>query len=88
MGKFRVSAATIAAATLALVGLEGSVRAADDWTFPVANVIDGKEVPATYTPIPVGQVAKRWKICVLFPHMKDSYWLGRQLRRRRRSQAR
>ena len=76
MAKFRVSAAIIAAATLALVSLEGSVRAADDWTFPVANVIDGKEVPATYTPIPVGQVTKRWKICVLFPHMKDSYWLA------------
>ena len=41
------------------MSLEGSVRAADDWTFPVANVVDGKEVPATYTPIPVGKVTKR-----------------------------
>ena len=72
MAKFRVSVSIIAAATSALVSLAGSAIAADDWTFPVANVIEGKEVPATYTPIPVGQVSKRWKICVLFPHMKDS----------------
>ena len=76
MAKLRVSAGVVAAATLAVVSLAGPVRAADDWTFPVANVVDGKEVPATYTPIPVGQVTKRWKICVLFPHMKDSYWLA------------
>ena len=76
MSKFQVSAAVFAAAMLAPMSFVGSVRAADDWTFPVANVIDGKEVPATYTPVPAGEVTKRWKICVLFPHMKDSYWLA------------
>lgn len=44
------------------------------WTFPVENVVDGKNVDAEYTPI--DKVSKSWKICVLFPHMKDSYWLA------------
>src|ERR1700751_411735 len=37
MAKLRVSAGVVAAATLAVVSLAGPVRAADDWTFPVAN---------------------------------------------------
>lgn len=76
MGKVRVSKNVIAVAVLGLLNSTGLARAADDWTFPVANVVDGKETSATYTPIPVADVTKHWKICVLFPHMKDSYWLA------------
>ncbi|MGA2842584.1 MAG: TMAO reductase system periplasmic protein TorT [Steroidobacteraceae bacterium] len=76
MGKLRVSASIIAVAVLGFLNPIGLARASDDWMAPVANVIDGKEVPATYKPIPVGEVTKHWKICVLFPHMKDSYWLA------------
>jgi protein TorT len=72
----RLRASIVAVATFGFVSSIGLARAADDWTFPVANVVDGKEIPATYTPIPVAQVTKHWKICVLFPHMKDSYWLA------------
>ena len=47
--------------------------AADVWPF---NVVDaakgGKVVPYTG----LEKAAKKWKICVLFPHMKDSYWVG------------
>jgi protein TorT len=76
MDKLLLSTSIIAVAAFGSLSQVGSASAADDWTFPVANVVDGKEAPATYTPIPVGQVTKRWKICVLFPHMKDSYWLA------------
>ena len=27
-----------------------------------------------YTPLP--KAAKKWNICVSFPHMKDAYWMG------------
>lgn len=66
-----VSMSIFAAAVFCFLGPPSLARAADDWTAPVANVVDGKQVPATYTPIPVSQVTKPWKICVLFPHMKD-----------------
>jgi protein TorT len=50
----------------------GSVQ---DWTAPAINTAaDGKTTQTTYTPIAKDKISKRWKICVLFPHMKDSYW--------------
>ena len=47
-----------------------------DWTFPVQNVIDGKKVDATWTPIPLSEINKTWNICVLLPHLKDAYWIA------------
>ena len=35
---------------------------------------DGKSVDVSY--VPLEKASKPWKICVSFPHMKDSYWLG------------
>lgn len=35
---------------------------------------DGKSVDVSY--VPLDKASKPWKICVSFPHMKDSYWLG------------
>lgn len=39
-----------------------------------AFAADGKKVPLAYSPLP--KAAKKWDICVSFPHMKDAYWLG------------
>jgi len=50
---------------------------ASSWTFPAGFVYaNGKTKDGIYHPIPVSQVTKHWKVCVLFPHMKDSYWLA------------
>ena len=35
---------------------------------------DGKRTDIEYTPL--AKAAKKWQICVSFPHMKDAYWLG------------
>lgn len=48
-----------------------------DWTFPATYVhVDGTKQNAMYQPIPVAQIKKPFRLCVLFPHMKDSYWLA------------
>jgi protein TorT len=57
-----------------------SARAAadsTDWTFPATYVhANGTKQNAIYRPIPVAQIKKHYRLCVLFPHMKDSYWLA------------
>ena len=47
-------------------------QAADIWPFDVTDVVSGKTVPYQG----LDKASKKWHICVLFPHMKDSYWVG------------
>lgn len=53
-----------------------------DWAVPV-EVIDcdtagceGKRTPSVYTPLPVNEIAGKWNICAVLPHVKDPYWVG------------
>ena len=50
-------------------------RAADQW-WPVKiyNMDSGKAVTEEYTPLP--KASKPWNVCVLFPHMKDTFWVA------------
>lgn len=59
-------------AVLALTPLEGQAK--DWWPFEVQNVADGKSEAIDY--VPLEQASKKWNICVLFPHMKDSFWVA------------
>jgi protein TorT len=53
----------------------GATFAADDWT---ANLmVDEKNPTAVYTPLPVGELTKPWRLCVSFPHMKDAYYVAK-----------
>lgn len=66
---------------MAMVALPSSKVLAqkDDasWTFPATYVTDdGKKINKTYEPIAVSAIKKHYRLCVLFPHMKDSYWLA------------
>lgn len=61
---------------LAYALLSTHAAAADSWTFPVINTVDGKESKGTWIPIDPAKVSKPWNICALFPHMKDPYWLA------------
>lgn len=51
------------------------VRAQERW-WPV-KIIDassGQDIPTDYTPLE--HASKAWNLCVLFPHMKDSFWVA------------
>src|SRR5680860_1694565 len=50
--------------------------AAEDWTWPVYNVVDGEQVLSSYVPIAVSEITQAWNICVSFPRLRDRYWLG------------
>lgn len=68
----RIALAALATSMLSIA----QARADDNWTAEVFDVVDGKFVPSTWTPIPAAEITKSWKICVLYPHLKDDYWLG------------
>jgi protein TorT len=59
-----------------LLGGGASNALADDWSFPVYHVVAGRNVPAQWTPLPSSKITKRWKLCVLFPHLKVPYWVA------------
>jgi protein TorT len=54
----------------------GSPDSADvNWSVPALDTkADGSTERITYTPIDPAKITRHSKICVLFPHMKDSYW--------------
>lgn len=59
-----------------LLGSAAGNASAEDWSFPAYHVVAGRNVPAQWTPLPPAKITKRWKLCVLFPHLKDPYWLA------------
>src|SRR2546430_10130579 len=49
------------------------------WPFPVEDRdppfnMEGKKVKKDY--VPIDHAAKKWNVCVSFPHMKDAYWIA------------
>ncbi len=62
-----------------VVALGGAATAQEKqwWPFPVEDRdppfnMEGKKIKNQYTPL--AHAAKKWNICVSFPHMKDAYW--------------
>ena len=55
--------------------LGGSARAdANWWPAKYYNYDSGSQKVAEYTPLQ--KASKPWNICVLFPHMKDTFWVA------------
>lgn len=71
-----LSRATVLSAVSAAVLTTSSVASAADqwWPFPVYDLSSGEKVETTYTPLEKAE--KKWNLCVLFPHMKDSFWVA------------
>jgi protein TorT len=66
---------TGAALVIAALNAIPAARAADQWwPVKVYDMDSGKPVVTDYTPLP--KAAKPWNICVLFPHMKDTFWVA------------
>ena len=71
MKKLMVGAALAAVALCAAPG----ARAADQWwPVKVYDMDSGKPVVTDYAPLP--KADKPWNVCVLFPHMKDTFWVA------------
>jgi len=70
--KFR--SAILAACALGVLTLPTAPALAKDW-WPFSVVPDGPDkTPIQYVPLPKAE--KKWNLCVLFPHLKDSYWVA------------
>jgi len=75
--------ALFAAGMLAFGGLSAA-QAQDWWPIEVfdlgdltADEFDALEtLPETVNYVPLEKASQKWHICVLFPHMKDSYWVS------------
>lgn len=67
-----ITAAALVAAGLLL----GSTARAEEqwWPVKVYNFDSGKKEVVDYSP--VAKAAKPWNLCVLFPHMKDTFWVA------------
>ena len=72
--------AMLAGALALAVALPGSSFAAENWyPFPVEvwdPPFDMASPRTTVDYVPLEKAAKKWDICVSFPHMKDAYWMA------------
>ena len=60
-----------------LMAALGGMAQAEDWKLEARAVAfddASAAVPLTYTPL--GHAARPWRFCVLYPHLKDAYWLS------------
>jgi protein TorT len=77
MNEVRKHGSIAAVALITVVIASSSAVAADWWPFKINAAKDGdlKNVgPIDYSPLPKAE--KPWNLCVLFPHLKDSYWVS------------
>src|SRR5260370_28998618 len=53
----------------------GTASAADKWwPAKIYNLDSGSAKEPEYSPLE--KAAKPWNVCVLFPHMKDTFWVA------------
>lgn len=64
----------LAAATFAAMFGAGPAQAEGIWPFGVIDASSGTPAAVEYQGL--DKASKKWNICVLFPHMKDSYWVA------------
>ena len=60
-----------------IVALFASCAAAETWDLQVPSVPfddDSPTVALAYQPL--DQAARPWRLCVIYPHLKDAYWLS------------
>ncbi|RWD98750.1 MAG: TMAO reductase system periplasmic protein TorT [Mesorhizobium sp.] len=59
----------------ALLCLSCSVSSAADW-WPAKVYNQGDGAQASFDYVPLDKAEKKWSLCVLFPHVKDSMWVA------------
>ena len=70
--KAQLLSATIIIAALGLSAIAASAE--DAWSFKLDSVKEKAKTRIEYKPL--DKAEKKWKLCALFPHLKDSYWLS------------
>ena len=66
---------SLTAIVLGAFSLTATTAYADNWwPVKVYDASSGSNVVTTYTPL--AKASKPWNLCVLFPHMKDSFWVA------------
>lgn len=70
--KFAMAATAAFITTLALAS--GTQAQENWWPVEVFDASSGENVVVEYSPLE--GASKPWNICVLFPHMKDSFWVA------------
>jgi protein TorT len=72
----RYAASIVATAvTITAFAHGGTANAADNWwPAKIYNLDSGSAKVSDYSPLQ--KAAKPWNICVLFPHMKDTFWVA------------
>lgn len=77
-GKYKMRTGVIAATVMAAGCLLGVAAHAQEnqkwWPVKVYDFDSGKKAVVEYSPLQ--KAAKPWNICVLFPHMKDTFWVA------------
>jgi protein TorT len=66
--------AGVVAAFGAVTGANPTFAADNWWPVKVYDSSSGKNVVVDYSPL--AKASKPWNICVLFPHMKDTFWVA------------
>ena len=64
----------VAAALIAMTSPAIAAGLGKWYPFKVIDASSGKDVEVDY--VPLGKADKPYNICVLFPHLKDSFWLA------------
>ena len=66
----------VGAAIAATAAISAGAAKADEkwWSAKYYNLDSGSPKVAEYTPLE--KASKPWNICVLFPHMKDTFWVA------------
>ena len=57
------------------MSLAGNANAADWWPNSAEDLSSGEAVLIDYTPR-LDPPSKKWHVCVLLPHLKDTWWVG------------
>ncbi|WP_152033720.1 TMAO reductase system periplasmic protein TorT [Bradyrhizobium sp. DOA9] len=67
---------SVLAALASCVFVQGARSQQSVTSFPVQLIDGDKKLDADWKLLGAEEVTKPWNICVLFPHLKDSYWVA------------
>ena len=65
-----------ALALAATLSITIPAQAADWWPFTIVPDGPDKKPMEAIQYVPLDKASKKWNLCVLFPHLKDSYWVA------------